>query len=49
MKSSRAKKDNFYEFDDKKREIVFKRHDMPSPWMKYLTNGERLDITVVMG
>lgn len=40
MNSSRAKKENFYEFDDKKREIVFKRHDMPSPWMNYLTNGE---------
>ena len=24
----------------KNREIIFKRHDMPSPWMNYLTNGE---------
>ena len=37
-----TKRDNesFYEFDDKNREIIFKRHDMPSPWMNYLTNGE---------
>ena len=33
-------KDSFYEFDDKNSEIVFKRYDMPSPWMNYLTNGE---------
>ena len=33
-------KESFYEFDDKNKEIVFKRHDMPSPWMNYLTNGE---------
>ena len=33
-------KSSFYEFSDKDREIVFKRHDMPSPWMNYLTNGE---------
>lgn len=40
MSNSRARKENFYEFDDKNKEIVFKRHDMPSPWMNYLTNGE---------
>ena len=34
------KNNSFYEFDDKNREIIFKRHDMPSPWMNYLTNGE---------
>ena len=33
-------KESFYEFDDKNNEILFKRHDMPSPWMNYLTNGE---------
>ena len=33
-------KDSFYQFDDKNCEIIFKRHDMPSPWMNYLTNGE---------
>ena len=33
-------KDSFYQFDDKNSEIIFKRHDMPSPWMNYLTNGE---------
>jgi len=36
----RRNKESFYEFDDKNREILFKRHDMPSPWMNYLTNGE---------
>ena len=34
------KKETFYRFDDENREIVFLRHDMPSPWMNYLTNGE---------
>lgn len=33
-------KQSFYEFDDKNKEIVFKRYDMPSPWMNYLTNGK---------
>lgn len=32
-------KSSFYTFDDAKKEIVFKRHDMPSPWINYLTNG----------
>ena len=32
--------ESFYFFDDENREIVFKRHDMPSPWMNYLSNGE---------
>lgn len=39
MNNARTK-ESFYEFDDKNREIIFKRHDMPSPWMNYLTNGE---------
>lgn len=39
MNAERVKA-SFYEFDDKNREIIFKRHDMPSPWMNYLTNGE---------
>lgn len=30
---------NYYTFNDKDNEIVFKRHDMPSPWMNYLSNG----------
>lgn len=30
---------SFYEFDDANNEIVFHRHDMPTPWMNYLTNG----------
>ncbi|MBQ3571400.1 MAG: hypothetical protein IJA15_01085 [Clostridia bacterium] len=33
-------KQSYYEFDDKNREVVFKRYDMPSPWMNFLTNGE---------
>ena len=36
----RTNKTSFYEFDDRNKEIVFKRHDMPSPWMNYLTNGK---------
>ena len=30
----------YYYFDDEKREVVFNRHDMPSPWLNYLFNGE---------
>ncbi len=33
-------KQSYYEFDDANREIIFKRYDMPSPWMNFLTNGE---------
>ena len=36
----RDDKKSFYEFDDVNNEIVFYRHDMPTPWMNYLTNGE---------
>ena len=32
-------KQSFYSFDDANKEIIFHRHDMPSPWMNYLTNG----------
>ena len=39
MKNDRIK-ENFYHFDDVNNEVVFHRHDMPSPWMNYLTNGE---------
>ena len=28
-----------YEFHDRDREIVFKRFDLPSPWINYLSNG----------
>lgn len=28
-----------YEFKDKERTIVIKRHDLPSPWINYLSNG----------
>lgn len=31
--------DSYYYFDDKNREIHFKRYDMPTPWMNYLSNG----------
>ena len=33
-------KQEYYEFDDKNKEVVFKRYDMPTPWMNFLTNGE---------
>ena len=32
-------KDSYYVFNDKDHEIVFNRHDMPAPWMNYLSNG----------
>ncbi len=31
-------KQSYYVFNDKDREIVFNRHDMPFPWMNYLSN-----------
>ncbi len=34
------KKDDYYVFDDVNQEIIFKRHDMPTPWMNYLSNGK---------
>lgn len=30
----------YYEFNDTDGEVIFHRHDMPSPWMNYLTNGK---------
>ncbi len=27
------KAESFYGYDDENKEIVFYRHDMPSPWM----------------
>lgn len=30
---------DYYVFRDEAREVEFKRHDMPTPWMNYLTNG----------
>ena len=36
----RDKKESFYEFYDVRKEVVFHRHDMPSPWMNYLNNDE---------
>ena len=29
----------FYSFDDERREVCFRRFDMPTPWMNYLSNG----------
>ena len=29
-----------YEFDDKERKITFSRHDLPTPWINYLSNGK---------
>ncbi len=40
MEGSRQNKESFYTFDDGNKEIVFHRHDMPTPWINYLTNGE---------
>lgn len=28
-----------YEFNDKERQIIFDRHDLPAPWINYLSNG----------
>lgn len=28
-----------YEFKDKESKIIFKRHDLPAPWINYLSNG----------
>ena len=30
---------NYYEFNDKDRSFVMHRHDMPQPWINYLSNG----------
>lgn len=32
--------ESYFRFDDAAREIEFFRHDMPTPWLNYLTNGE---------
>ncbi len=29
----------YYRFDDEQRGVVFLRHDMPTPWTNYLSNG----------
>lgn len=29
-----------YCFEDKERKIVFSRHDLPQPWINYLSNGQ---------
>ena len=30
---------NYFCFDDKAREVLFRRYDPPMPWMNYLSNG----------
>lgn len=30
---------SYYYFQDDKKEVRFKRHDMPTPWINYLSNG----------
>ncbi len=35
----RNKMDSYFYFDDNAKEICFKRPDMPSPWINYLSNG----------
>ncbi|MFD2414604.1 GH36-type glycosyl hydrolase domain-containing protein [Paenibacillus rhizoplanae] len=38
--SSRATElDQYFAFNDEVREVEFKRHDMPTPWLNYLSNG----------
>ncbi|OKP67900.1 hypothetical protein A3842_27530 [Paenibacillus sp. P3E] len=31
--------DTYFSFRDEAKEVEFKRHDMPTPWMNYLSNG----------
>ncbi len=31
---------NDFHFEDDKREVVFDRYDMPTPWINYLSNGK---------
>ncbi|GGG06449.1 glycosyl transferase [Paenibacillus albidus] len=31
--------EDYYSFRDEAKEVEFKRHDMPTPWMNYLSNG----------
>lgn len=33
------KETNSYQFDNQKREVIFHKYDMPTPWMNYLSNG----------
>ena len=37
--TGRGDPESFYTFDDAAREIHFRRHDMPTPWINYLSNG----------
>ena len=37
--NNRNDRSNYYTFNDDEKEITFHRHDTPSPWMNYLTNG----------
>lgn len=37
---NRNNPDNYFAFDDEKKEIVIKRYDTPTPWMNYLSNGQ---------
>jgi len=30
---------SYYYFNDKEKEVCFKRHDTPTPWINYLSNG----------
>ncbi len=31
---------NYYKFDDTNNRIIINRHDLPSPWINYLSNGK---------
>lgn len=38
-----------YEFNDEERKIVFYRHDLPSPWSNYLSNGQNARVRYAGG
>lgn len=39
MGANRNEMDSYFDFHDAEREVHFKRHDMPTPWINYLSNG----------
>ncbi|WP_342439008.1 glycosyl hydrolase family 65 protein [Paenibacillus sp. FSL L8-0436] len=39
LRTNRAEPKDYYTFSDEEKEVEFKRHDMPTPWMNYLSNG----------
>lgn len=37
--NNRNDMNSYYYFNDKERKVCFKRHDTPTPWINYLSNG----------